>query len=118
MFERLRFTGRGKNQKQKDDKMKTTPIRAAKLSVNRPKSRQVLECAGRAQRRRRFRTRIQSGVALRLPPQSKRLRSFMVPMCVQSSRRFYVNRCQKRGQPCPREPKSRNARTKLSALLS
>ena len=29
-----------------------------------------------------------------------------------------LNHCQERGQPCPREPKSRNSRTKLSALLS
>jgi len=29
-----------------------------------------------------------------------------------------MNRCQERGQPCPRESKSQNARTKLSALLS
>src|SRR5439155_18904479 len=29
-----------------------------------------------------------------------------------------VNRCPERGQPCPREPKPRNSRIKLSALLS
>src|SRR5439155_13724113 len=29
-----------------------------------------------------------------------------------------LNRCQERGQPCPRELKSRNSRTKLSALRS
>src|SRR5262245_25273392 len=29
-----------------------------------------------------------------------------------------MNHCQERGQPCPREPKSRNWRTRLSALLS
>jgi len=65
-------------------------------SSNRANFRQVWECAGIAQRRRRFRTQSQSGVALRLPPQSKK------PV---------------RGQPCPRETKSRHPRTKLSALL-
>jgi len=65
-------------------------------SSNRANFREVLECAGRAQRRRRFRTQSQSGVALRLPPQSKK---------------------PERGQPCPPEPKFRNSRTKLSALL-
>jgi hypothetical protein len=35
-------------------KMKTITIRAANLSVNRANLRQVLDCAGRAKRRRRF----------------------------------------------------------------
>ena len=50
--------------------------------MERPNVRQVLDCAGKAQRRRRFRVGVtqrltnlfpQSGVALRLPPQSKTL---------------------------------------------
>jgi hypothetical protein len=42
--------------------------------MNQGYCRQVLECAGRAQRRGRFQTRTQSGVApagAGLPPQSK-----------------------------------------------
>ena len=76
--------------------MKTTQTRVTTFSEERAQSRQVLECAGRAQRRRRFRTRNESGVALRLPPQSKR---------------------PGHGQPCRLETKSRNSRTRLSALL-
>src|SRR6266542_1971134 len=109
LLERFRYTGRGKNQKQNDSKMKTNPIRAAKLSVKGTQFRQVLECAGRAQRRRRFRTRTQSGVALRLPPQSKRLPRFTAPMRLQNWRsKLPLNPCQERGQPCPREAQARN----------
>src|SRR5437868_1269421 len=35
------------------------------------RSRRYLECAGRAQRRRRFNVPFKSGVVLRVPPQSK-----------------------------------------------
>ena len=51
-----------------------------------------MECAGTAKRRRRFQNAVgdsQSGVALRLPPQSKTRsgwRRFMAPMCVQFCR--------------------------------
>jgi hypothetical protein len=54
--------------------------------MNQGYRRQVLDCAGRAQRRRRFQTRTQRGVApagAGLPPQSKNVLQFMVPARVQ-----------------------------------
>ena len=43
---------------------------------------------------------------------------FMVPMRSNFQRSLSLNRCWKRGQPCPRETMARNSRTRLSAILS
>jgi hypothetical protein len=43
-------------------------MRIESFAMNHPNCRQVLDCGGRAQRRRRFGRAGKSGVALRLPP--------------------------------------------------
>ncbi len=81
-----------------------TLIRAANLSVNLPGSDGILPA---------------SFSVLRWPTWMPALPDSWSPGASTGWRsRLSPNRCQERGQPCSREPKSGNSRTKLSALLS